>query len=127
MIFDLTFEIACICAGILLALNQLDRLDGESNFFNNIAAKLRPFNVIIGIITLGIGILYAINFKWFIFSLIGIACGLLLLPQQLTKVPAIGNFLLKLSKAIAPYKVFVGDAALVLGVLGLFGMNPFGN
>lgn len=126
MIFDLLFEISCICAGILLALTHLDRLDGESNFFNNLASKLRPFNVLIGIITLGIGILYLLSFKWIIFSLIGIACGLLLLPQKLTKVPLIGNLLLKISNGINPYKIIIGDAAIILGILGLFGMNPFG-
>ena len=54
----LIFEIACICAGNLLALTQLDKLDVESNFFNKIGAKLKPFNNIIGITTLAIGILF---------------------------------------------------------------------
>lgn len=126
MIFNLIFEISCICAGILLAITQLDRLDGKSDFFNKIASVLKPFNVIIGIITLSIGILYLVNFKWVIFSIVGIACGLLLLPQQLTKLPLVGDSLAKLSRSINPYKVFVGDAAIILGVLGLLNMNPFG-
>lgn len=122
---SLIFEIACICAGLLLAVTHLDRIDGESNFFNNVAAKLKPFNVIIGIVTLALGILFLIKFKCIIFSAVGIACGLLLLPKQLANVPAVGNFLVKLSNAINPYKVIVGDAALILGILGLFNMNPF--
>lgn len=122
---SLIFEIACICAGILLAITHLDRIDGESNFFNRIASKLKPFNTIIGIVTLAIGILFLIKIKCVIFSIVGIACGLLLLPQQLAKFPLIGNFLVKLSNAINPYKVIVGDAALILGILGLFNMNPF--
>lgn len=121
----LIFEIACICAGILLALTHLDRLDGKSNFFNNIAAKLRPFNSVIGIATLVIGILFLLKVKCIIFSIVGIVCGLLLLPQQLAKLPLVGNFLVKLSYAINPYKVFVGDVALILGILSLFNMNPF--
>jgi hypothetical protein len=126
MIFNLIFEISCICAGILLAISQLDRLDGKSDFFNKIASVLKPFNVIIGIITLSIGILYLVNFKWVIFSIVGIVCGLLLLPQQLTKLPLVGDSLAKLSRSINPYKVFVGDAAIILGILGLLNMNPFG-
>jgi hypothetical protein len=47
------------------------------------------------------------------------------LPQQLTKVPGIGNSLLKVSNWLMPFKVIVGDAALILGILGLFDMNPF--
>ncbi len=122
---SLIFEIACICAGILLALTHLDKLDGESNFFNNVAAKLRPFNSVIGIATLALGILFLIKIKCIIFSIVGIACGLLLLPQQLAKVPLIGNLLVKLSSSINPYKVIVGDIAIILGVLSLFNMNPF--
>ncbi len=122
---SLIFEIACICAGILLAVTHLDRIDGESNFFNNLASMLKPFNTIIGIVTLAIGILFLIKVKCVIFGLVGIACGLLLLPQQLAKFPLIGNLLVKLSNAINPYKVIVGDAALILSVLSLFKMNPF--
>lgn len=125
MIIILIFKIACICAGILLALSHLDKLDGESNFFNNVAAKLRPFNSLIGIITLVIGILYLLKIKCIIFGIVGIACGLLLLPQQLAKVPLVGDLLVKLSNAINPYKVIVGDIAIILGVLSLFNMNPF--
>ena len=122
---NLIFEIACICAGILLAITALDRLDGKSNFFNNIAAKLKPFNAVIGFATLIIGIIYILKIECIIFGVVGIACGLLLLPQQLTKIPGIGNSLLKASNGLMPFKVIVGDAALILGVLGLFNMNPF--
>ena len=94
---NLIFEIACICAGILLAITALDRLDGKSNFFNNIAAKLKPFNAVIGFATLIIGIIYILKIECIIFGVVGIACGLLLLPQQLTKIPGIGNSLLKAS------------------------------
>ena len=125
MLISLIFKIACICAGLLLAVTQLDRIDGKSNFFVNLAAKLKPFNVIIGILTLAIGILFLLKVKCVIFSIVGIACGLLLLPQQLGNVPLIGNFLVKVSNAISPYKVIVGDAALILAILSLFKMNPF--
>lgn len=122
---SLIFYIACICAGLLLAVTQLDRIDGKSNFFLNVATKLKPLNVVIGIMTLAIGIVFLLKFKCLIFSIVGIACGLLLLPQQLGNVPLIGDFLVKISRAINPYKVIVGDAALILGILSLFRMNPF--
>lgn len=121
----LIFDIAIICAGILLAITSLDKLDGESNFFNNIAAKLKPFNAIIGFATLIIGILFLIKIKCIIFAIVGIACGLLLLPQQLSKVPAIGKFLYKLSIKIQPLKVIIGDIAIILGILDLLRLNPF--
>lgn len=121
---NLIFEIACICAGILLAITTLDRLDGESNFFNNIAAKLKPFNSVIGILTFGIGILYLIKIQCIIFAIIGILCGLLLIPHQLVKIPLVGDFLSKSSKSLMPFKVIIGDIALILGILGLLNINP---
>ncbi|WP_053991335.1 hypothetical protein [Mangrovimonas sp. TPBH4] len=121
----LIFEIACICAGLMLAVTTLDRLDGKSNFFLNVAAKLQPLSPIIGVLTLAIGIIFIFKFNCIIFALVGIACGILLLPQQLSKVPGIGDSLFKLSQKINPYKVLIGDAALILGVLSLFNMNPF--
>ncbi|OMP29760.1 hypothetical protein [Mangrovimonas sp. DI 80] len=121
----LIFEIACICAGIMLAITTLDRLDGDSNFFVNIAAKLQPLSPLIGVLTLAIGIMFIFKFNCIIFAIVGIACGILLLPQQLSKIPGIGDALFTLSKKINPYKVLIGDAALILGVLGLFNMNPF--
>ncbi|MEZ4792106.1 MAG: hypothetical protein R2783_01095 [Gelidibacter sp.] len=125
MLINLIFEIACICAGILLAITTLDRLDGKSNFFNNIAAKLKPFNAVIGLATLVIGVLYLLRIECIIFGSVGIAAGLLLLPQQLTKIPGIGNSLLKVSNWLLPYRVIVGDIALIIGILGLLNMNPF--
>lgn len=124
ILISLIFKIACICAGILLAITALDRLDGESNFFNNIAAKLRPFNTLIGFATLVIGILYILKFKCIIFALVGIACGILLLPQQLAKVPGIGDSLVKASNKLQVFKVIIGDAAIILAILSFLGMNP---
>jgi len=125
ILINFIFQIACICAGILLAITALDRLDGKSNFFNNIAAKLKPFNAIIGFATLIIGILFLLQIKCILFALIGIAAGILLLPQQLAKIPGIGDNLVRLSEKMQVAKVIIGDAALILGVLGLLGLNPF--
>ena len=124
LLISLIFKIACICAGILLAITALDRLDGDSDFFNNIAAKLRPFNTLIGLATLSIGILYIFKFKCIIFALVGIACGILLLPQQLAKIPGIGDNLVDLSKKMQGFKVIIGDAAIILAILSFLGMNP---
>jgi hypothetical protein len=118
------FEIACICAGILLAITTLERLDGKSNFFNAIADQLKPFNTIIGALTLGIGVLYLIKVQCIAFAIIGILCGLLLIPQHLIKIPVIGNSLHKSSKSLVPFKVIIGDVALILGILGLLNINP---
>lgn len=122
---SLVFEIACIGAGILLAISHLDQLDGESTFFLNVANKLKPYNTAIGFATLIIGVLFLLKVKCFLFAIVGILCGLLLLPQQVSKVPGIGDSLLNVSNKLQPYKAIVGDIALILGVLGIFNLNPF--
>lgn len=121
----LLFEISCICAGVLLAVTHLDQLDGKSDFFVKIANKLNPFNKIIGFAVLIIGLLFLLKIKCLFFALTGIFCGLLLLPQQMAEIPGIGEYLLKFSNQLKPYKIIVGDIALILGVLGLFNINPF--
>lgn len=119
------FDIACICAGILLAVTHLDKLDGASDFFVNIANKLKPFNAIIGFATLIIGFLFLFKVKCFVFAIVGILCGILLLPQRISKIPGIGDSLLNFSNRLQPHKVIVGDIALILGILGIFNINPF--
>jgi hypothetical protein len=119
------FEITCICAGLLLAVEHLDKIDGPSDFFVNLAKKLKPFNAIIGFATLIIGILFLLKVKCFVFSIVGILCGIALLPQRLSKIPGIGDNLLSFSNWLQPHKVILGDIALILGILGLFNINPF--
>ena len=121
----LIFEIACICAGILLAVTHLDKLDGASDFFVNIANKLKPFNTVIGFVVLIVGILFLLKIKCVVFAIVGILCGILLLPQRLSKIPGIGDNLLNFSNWLQPYKVIVGDIALILGLLSIFNINPF--
>lgn len=113
------FDIANILAGILLGITALDKLDGESNFFNNIAKKLIPFTTIIGGISLGLGVWYLLGFKHILYSSVAIAGGLLLLTHVLSQIPAIGGWLVKVSKKLMPFKVIVGMALLILAILYL--------
>lgn len=116
----LLFNLSLICGGILLGLTALDKLDGDSDFFNKIAKVLMPFNTIIGGVALVLGILGLLTSGGLIFDLVGILVGLLLLVDVLAKVPAVGEFLLKLSKKLIPFKVTIGIGALVIGILNLF-------
>lgn len=117
---EFIFDIANILAGILLGITALDKLDGESNFFNNIAKKLIPFTTTIGGASLGLGIVLLLGFESIIYSGIAIAGGLLLLTHVLSQVPAIGGFLVKLSKKLMPFKVIVGIALLIFAIIHLF-------
>jgi len=118
------FKIANILAGLLLGITTLDKLDGESNFFNDLAKKLIPYTTTIGGLSLGLGVfLLVFRDGCFLYDLLGIAAGLLLLTHVLSQIPTIGEFLVKLSKMLMPFKAIVGMAILVLTLLGFFGMN----
>ncbi|MEM6718992.1 MAG: hypothetical protein AAF611_06750 [Bacteroidota bacterium] len=129
---ELIFKIGCLSAGILLGLTALDKLDGESNFFNDIAKKLMPFSTIIGgtIIVLAIfEILQIFGFdkgRHLIFNLIAIGSGLLLLTHVLSQVPKIGDSLVEISKKLMPFKVIFGMALFVLSLLRFLGIHPLG-
>jgi len=123
---ELIFKIGCLCAGILLGITALDKLDGESNFFNDIAKKLMPFNTIIGGGILGLGIYYLLHFDHLIFNLLAMASGILLLTHVLSQIPTVGDSLVKISKALMPFKVIVGVALLVLTVLRFLSIHPLG-
>ncbi|WP_046745494.1 hypothetical protein [Kordia zhangzhouensis] len=116
----LLFDIANILAGILLGVTALDKLDGESDFFNNIAKKLMPFTTVIGGISLGLGIWYLLGFSHLLYTIAAIAGGLLLLTHVLSQIPAVGETLVKISKKLMPFKVIVGIALLILAILHLF-------
>jgi len=114
----LLFTIAKISGGILLGLATLDKWDGESNFFNKIASVLTPFQTIIGG---ALVVLALITFSsgW-LYSIISILGGILLLTHVFGKVPALESTLRKLSDKLMPFKAIIGIALLVLGILSLF-------
>jgi cadmium resistance protein CadD (predicted permease) len=114
----LIFSIATIAGGILLGITALDKLDGESDFFNNIAKKLMPFTVLIGGACLVLGIL--LLFKHILYSATAIAAGLLLLTHVLSQIPSIGDSLVKASKSLMPFKVIIGIGLLILAILNIF-------
>jgi hypothetical protein len=125
MILALIFKIACLCGGILLGITALDKLDGESDFFNDIAKKLMPFTTLIGGTVLGLGIFYLLHFDHLIFNLVAIASGLLLLTHVLSQVPTIGESLVKVSKKLKPFKVILGVSLFVLTLLRFLGIVLF--
>ncbi len=117
-IIGIIISAASISGGILLAMSTLDKWDGEKDYFKKIGSYLTPYNTIIGGALLAIGVIY-FGARGILNSIIAIAAGLLLLINVLGKVPAVGEFLVKASKALIPFQVGIGLASLVVGVLGL--------
>ncbi len=114
----LLLTIASISGGLLLGLATLDKWDGESNFFSKIAGILTPFQTIIGC---ALVVLAFITFRSsFLFSIVRILGGLLLLTHVFGKVPALETSLRQLSAKLMPFKAIIGIGLIVIGVLGLF-------
>ena len=114
----LLLTIASISGGILLGLATLDKWDGESDFFNKIAVKLAPFQTVIGGTLVVLAILTFRN-SW-LFSIIRILGGLLLLSHVFGKVPALETSLRQLSAQLMPFKAIIGIALMIIGILSLF-------
>ena len=112
----LLLTIANITGGVLLGLTTLDKMDGESNFFNKIANALGPFQSIIGG---ALVILPILNFG--LLNLVSILGGILLLTHAFGKVPALEPALRQLSEKLMPFKAVIGIALLVLGIMRLLG------
>ncbi|MFD2828133.1 hypothetical protein ACFSYG_16770 [Leeuwenhoekiella polynyae] len=113
------FELALICAGILLGITALDKWDGSTQIFAKAANTLKPFAAVIGGICLLIGI-------WFLFrpfctfrDIIGILAGLSLLGGSFENSQSLQDFFNKSAAFLNPYKVIIGIIALILGILGL--------
>lgn len=117
------FEIAMICAGLLLGVEVLDKWDGKNSFFTKIAGHLTPFQVGIGAICTIAGFIYLMRPYCAIHDIVGILAGLILLSGTLEKVPAIGIYLQKASTALVSFKAIIGIIALVIGTLSLFNIS----
>lgn len=117
------YNLAAIAGGILLALTILDRWDGDKDFFKKAGNFLTPYKTFIGIILLAIGIVYLLKSGCLIGDAIGISGGLLLLADMVEKVPGVGKYLDKASKALIPFEVAIGLALLVMGATNLIGLG----
>lgn len=101
--------IVAILAGLLL-LADMFKGKGKS-FINN----LRPYEVVIGVVAVVLGVLH-------ILSLFGVAlllAGLILAMSALQGIPRVGDDLARAGRALAPVRTLIGIAVLVLGVLSL--------
>lgn len=117
---SLLLELANISGGILLGLATLDKWDGESNFFNRIAGVLAPFQTVIGIALLALGLLNVFGGKSILLNIGSAIGGLLLLTHVFGKIPALENALRSLSDKLSPFKAIIGVAILIMGLLSLF-------
>ena len=112
--------IANIAGGLLLGLATLDKLDGERNFFNKIAAFLAPFQTIIGGTLVVLGLLRIFGGGNILFNIVSVIGGFLLLTHAIGKAPAFKDSLQKLSDKLMPFKAIIGIGLIAIGLITLF-------
>lgn len=101
--------ITAILAGLLLLA---DMFHGKGERF---ISSLRPYEVVIGVVAVVLGVLH-------ILSLLGVAlllAGLILAMSALSGIPTIGPDLARAGRALAPVRTIIGVVLVVLGALAL--------
>jgi len=118
-------DIASISGGILLGIDTLDKWDGGKDFFKKAEKFLLPYNTVIGGVLLILSIINILKPGCTLYDAFGIAAGLLLFTQTLSKIPTIGDLLIKVSKALVPFKAIIGIAILIIGITSLLDLGIF--
>lgn len=101
--------IVAILAGLLLLA---DHFHGAGQ---RMIGNLRPYEVVIGVVALVLGVLN-------IFSVLGIAlllAGFILAVSALQAIPRVGAELARAGRALAQVRTLIGIVVLILGVMGL--------
>lgn len=104
--------IMAILAGLLLLSGVLRRGSAPGK----VAAALRPFEVVIGVVALVVGVLN-------ITSVIGVAliiAGLALAAEAMTSIPGIGDELQRAGNALRGFSAVIGLLVLILGIIQFF-------
>jgi hypothetical protein len=105
--------VVAVLAGMLL-LGEVFNQTGRASRF---VASLRPFDAVIGVTAIVIGILN-------LFSLLGLLLilgGLVLGARALASVPNVGDDLVSAGDKIGGFRVLIGSVLIVLGVLNFLG------
>jgi uncharacterized membrane protein len=101
-----------ILAGVLLLADSLGKFRG----LDALVRTLRPYQTVIGILALCWGIFH-------VFSLLGVVlilAGVILGANALVTVPRVGDDFSGAARALAPFAMIIGVAALVFGLIRLF-------
>jgi hypothetical protein len=105
--------IVAVLAGMLLLGEIFNQSGRASRFVDN----LRPFDAVIGVTAIVVGILN-------VFSLLGIGLilgGLVLGARALAAVPNVGDDLVRAGDKIGGFRVLIGSVLVVLGILSFLG------
>lgn len=101
-----------LLAGALLLADSLGKFSGG----DKLVRTLRPYQTVIGILALTWGLFHIVSLLGVVLLLGGIILG----ANALVTVPRVGDDFSGAAKALAPFAVIIGAAAVILGFMRLF-------
>ena len=111
-------EIMNVIGGLVLCAGIIGSLPGIGKYLEKAGKWLGGFQVIIGIITLIVGILSLFSLQGIVATLVGI----ILLTGVFYVIPVLGKYLERLGKWLGGFQTIIGVIALILGILGILGI-----
>ena len=105
--------IVAVLAGMLLVGDLFNQGGRASRFVDN----LRPFDAMIGITAIILGVLNLLS----LLGLLLILGGLVLGARALGSVPNVGDDLVRAGDKVGGFRVLIGTILIVLGVLSFLG------
>lgn len=101
-------ELLEILAGLLLLRDTLR----QTKLLAKIIAAVDPFDIVIGVVILVVGILNILSLKGILLSLAGLA----LAASALSNVPKVGTALTQAGRYVAQFRLPIGIVVLIVGL-----------
>ena len=115
-----------ILAGVLLLASAWRNIPGIGPWLERTANVLSPFDVVIGVVALVLGVLQLLSLQ----GLLLILAGLVLAAASPRSIPSVGASLGRLGDALAAYRLILGAIILLVGLINpgdiIFGLRGLG-
>jgi len=118
------FDIACILSGIILGTNLLSKQKSIGSSVTSLSYRITAYQATLGSIALILGsLLLILKPGCAIHDVVGIVAGITLLGNKLNEVPVVGDQLAQAGNWLNTYRDYIGIAAIVIGIFGLFNIH----
>lgn len=107
--------IVAILAGLVLLAGSLHSIPGVGARLARFARLLAPFEVVIGVVAIVVGLLELLSLE----GILLILAGLVLAVSALRSIPSIGPTLGRWGNALAKFRVIIGVIILLIAVFDL--------
>ena len=108
-------EVMNVIGGLVLCTGIIGALPGIGKHLEKAGKWLGGFQILIGIVTLIVGLLNIASLQGIIATLVGI----ILLTGAFYVIPVLGKYLTRFGKWLGGFQTIIGVIALGLGILGM--------